>query len=294
MGDRRRGMLLLVSGALAIVVAQRVTPVLAPPLYDGVNVLEPYRWLVPAAGAAGGPKSASGTAKVTGGASPLIALATAEQPPQAQIFATPGALVLPAGTTSISMSITPILPRILPADGHIAGNVYRISVANQGGIPLTAPASAKVTVVLRGPDTEPFVTLEQLTFEGWRPLKTEDAGFGSTFLAVVTGFGDFALVAPGPGGPYPTATPVAAASGSAAASGAASPTATEAASPSSSSSASPAPSAPAAPSGGQGGPPTAAIAAVVALLILGAIGLAGMRQRDRRRRTYRGARPRRR
>ena len=45
-----------------------------------------------------------------GGASPLLALATAEEPPQGQVFGTDGALVLPAGTNSIKVSITPILP----------------------------------------------------------------------------------------------------------------------------------------------------------------------------------------
>jgi hypothetical protein len=298
MHERRFGIVALVLGGLAIFAVQRLAPLLGPPLYDGVIVVERYRWLVPPPGQAGDPKSASGTAQVKGGASPLIALATGEQPPQAQIFATPGAFVLPAGTSSIRMSIAAILPRTLPTDGHIAGNVYRISVADQAGLGLTAPASAKVTVVLRGPDNEPFVTIEQLTFEGWKPLKTEDAGFASTFLAVVTGFGDFALVAPGPGGSYPTATSGAAASGSPSGSGQASPAATGATSPSSPGASSLVSQTPSAVSGDaartQGGPPTTAIAAVVALLILGAIGLASLRERDRRRRRYRAARPRRR
>ena len=298
MHERRLGIVALVLGALAIVALQRVAPLLAPPLYDGVIVIERYRWLVPPPGQPGDPKSASGTVQVKGGASPLIAFATGEQPPQAQIFATSGAFVLPGGTSSIKVSIAAILPPTLPTDGHIAGNVYRISVANQAGVGLTAPASAKVTVVLRGPDNEPSVTLEQLTFEGWRPLKTEDAGFGSTFLAVVTGFGDFALVAPGPGGPYPTASQGAQASGSPSASGQASPAATGETSPSSPGASSLVSQTPSTLSGDAtgagGGPPTTAIAAVVALLILGAIGLASMRERDRRRRRYRAARPRRR
>ena len=301
MRDRRLALTTLAIGALAILIVQRVAPLLAPPLYDGVVVVEPYRWLVPPPGEKGDPTSAAGTAKVKGGTSPLIALATTDQPPQAQIFAAPGVLALPTGTTSIAMSITPIAATVQPTDGHIAGNVYRISVTDQAGTGLTGPASARMTVVLRGPDKEPFVTIEQRTFEGWKPLKTEDAGFGSTYLAVVTSFGDFALVARGPSGPYPTAIPAASASGSPASSGQASagvsgpPGSSGTASPGGSSAVSPGPSP--GPAGGgpaAGGPPTALIAAAIALVILGAIGLTGMRRRDRRRQRYRGARPRRR
>jgi len=208
MTDRRLGLVILAIGLLAIGVAQHAAPAMTPPLYDGVVTIEPFRWLVPAAGQRGEPKSANSTAALENGASPLLAIATGEQPPQAQIFATSGAMVLPVGTTSIKLSIEAILPRSLPADGHIAGNVYRISVTNQAGVALTAPADKQVTVVIRGPENTHQATLERLTDTGWQALKTEDAGFASTFLSVVTGFGDFALVAPGAGEPYPTATPV--------------------------------------------------------------------------------------
>jgi LPXTG-motif cell wall-anchored protein len=74
-----------------------------------------------------------------------------------------------------------------------------------------------------GPDDAIDATIEQLTPVGWRPLATEDAGFAATFLAVVTSFGDYALVAPGPGPSYPTTASSAApgrSAGSPAASGA--------------------------------------------------------------------------
>jgi hypothetical protein len=284
MRGRRLGFVVLAIGALAIVVAQRVAPLPGPPLYDGVVVVELYRWLVPPPGQGGDPLSASGTVKVERGASPLLALATGEQPPQAQIFAAPGSLVLPAATTSISMSIKPIAADVQPVDGHIAGNVYRITVTDQAGNGLTGPASARMTVVLRGPAEESIVSIEQRTFQGWRPLKTEDAGFGSTYLAVVTGFGDFALVGPGPSGPYGSQGAQGSASAGPSSSGP---------SPAASSTASPAPSSRPG-SAGSAGPPIALIAGAVALVILGAIGLAGLRQRDRRRQRYRGAHRRRR
>ena len=174
---RRLGLPVLVIGLLGIALAQWVAPLAAPPLYDGVVVAEPYRWLVPPPGEHGAPTSASATLRPIGEASPLLALATAEEPPQAQVFGTDGALVLPAGTSSIKVSITPILPASLPNEGHIAGNVYRIAVTNQKGVPITAPASAQVTVVIRGPDGTVGATIERYADGAWKTLKTEETGF---------------------------------------------------------------------------------------------------------------------
>src|SRR4029077_7907785 len=61
MRERRLGIGALVLGGLAIIAVQRVAPLLAPPLYDGVIVIERYRWLVPPPGQPGDPKSATGT-----------------------------------------------------------------------------------------------------------------------------------------------------------------------------------------------------------------------------------------
>jgi hypothetical protein len=200
--DRRRrsGALVLAAGLAAIALGQLIGPMAAPPLYDGVVVVEPYRWLDPAPpGQKGGAKGATGTVKVTDGANPLVAIATPEQPPQAQVFAPPSSLTLAPGATSLALSIQPMPSEGAPADGHIVGNVYRILIADQNGQPATAPASALVSIVIRGPGTIADATTEQFIDGSWKPLKTSSAGFASTFLAVVTSFGDFALVAPGPG-----------------------------------------------------------------------------------------------
>ncbi len=170
--------------------------------------MAPYLWLIPPAGAAGGAEGAKGSAGVDNGKNRLIAIATPELQPQAQLFATSGTFVLPAGTTSIKLSIEPVLPHELPTTGHIEGNVYRFSITNQAGVPLMAPASAEVTVGLRGPYTTANQAIAVDNGSGWTNLKTDDAGFAASYLAVVTGGGDYAMVAPGPGGPYPTATPV--------------------------------------------------------------------------------------
>jgi hypothetical protein len=292
-GERRSGLAAAAVGILLVGIAQWLAPLGAPPLYDGVQTVAPYRWLIPPAGAAGGAQGASGTVGLQGGKNRLIAIATPELQPQAQLFATSGTFVLPTGTTAMKVSIEPVLPHELPGSGHIEGNVYRFSITNQAGVALTAPASAEVTVGLRGPFTTAGQVISVDDGSGWRNLKTDDAGFAASYIAVVTGGGDYAMVAPGPGGPYPTATPLgggAASAGPSAAGSAAS--AGPSAGPSSGPAApsigeiggSTAPSqAPAVTESSSGdGPPIGLIGliVIVALVILGV--LAALRNRNRR------------
>jgi hypothetical protein len=186
-------------GLLVMVAAHATATAPLPVLYDGVVTIEPYRFLAPPAGRPGGARGATSTVALHGGKSPLLALATPEQPPQAQFFAAPGSLNLPAGATQLSLGITPVPAEGTPLTGHLAGNVYRFSVVDQSGAPVTAPASAYVNVVIRGPEEVVDATVERFSNGTWQPLKTVPSGFGATFIAVVTQFGDFALVAPGPG-----------------------------------------------------------------------------------------------
>jgi hypothetical protein len=212
-------MVWLVVGLAWAVAVQVVSPTFGPPLYDGVVAVDPYRWLSPPPGRPGGAEGASSEVPVIDRGSPLVAVATAEQPPQAQIFAAPGAFPLPPGTTSVHVSITPIPAEGTPPDGHIAGNVYRITVASQDGTPLTAPPSARVSVVLRGPEEVVDATIERFRGGSWQAVQTSPAGLGGMFLAIVTEFGDFALVVAGPigsaspGGPAPSSGPSAPAGG---------------------------------------------------------------------------------
>lgn len=194
-GRERLGVAAIAAG-LALAVLSRLLVPAAPPLYDGVVVNEPYRWLEPPPGGLGGAQGFSATDALEGGGSPLIAAQTPESPPQASVFAPPGALDLPPGTRSLQVAITPIPAPGTPATGNIAGNVYRISITNQDGLATTAPADAFVSVVFRGPDGTLDATIERFENGAWTPLKTDHAGYTSGFLSIVTEFGDFALVAP--------------------------------------------------------------------------------------------------
>lgn len=231
----RRGLALaaLACGLVVVVAAQRFAPLAGPPLYDGVVVEDPYKWLSPPAGFAGGAQPATASGAVQGSQSPDLGVGTPEQPPQAQVFAGQGYLVMPPGTTSISVSIQPVPPASQPTDGVIAGNVYRISLTNQSGAAISGQASGGVTIVLRGPPNLPTARIERLTAGSWTALQTDPAGTPHMFTAVVTEFGDFAIVAPigwvpanagssgpgnaGPAGPGATASnaPTASSGGSA-------------------------------------------------------------------------------
>ena len=187
---------------MLVILAARLLVPSAPPLYDGVVPLEAYRWLdPPPSGQHGGAKGATAVIPVQGGKSPLVAVATPELEPQAQMLAPPDGLTMPAATTAIHVSIEPIPAEGVPTDGHIDGNVYRFTVTDQRGTPITAPASARVSVVLRAADpTLTDATVERLVDGTWQPSKSSSQGFGGTFLAIATDFGDFAVVAPGVGG----------------------------------------------------------------------------------------------
>ncbi|HEX8941324.1 MAG TPA: hypothetical protein VF763_14305 [Candidatus Limnocylindrales bacterium] len=214
--DRRRLGLVVVAVGLALAwLVQVRAPVAGPPLYDGVITVDPYRYLDPPPGQRGDPLSASATEQPENGQSPVTAVATGEQPPQAQIFAAPGALVLPPGTTSIAVSISPVRPASQPSDGRLDGNVYRISLLNQGGAAIASAAGAKTTVVLRGPAGVPDPRIEWYSGGAWNEMPTSPAGLADTYLTTVTDFGDFALVVPGaassgpaPSEPVPTGAPV--------------------------------------------------------------------------------------
>jgi hypothetical protein len=196
MARRGLGLFALAFGLAIAVAAQRLAPIGGPPLYDGVIVEAPYVWLSPPAGFSGGAQGVDQTVRVQGGHSPDIGVGTAENPPQAQLFAGAGFLNLPSGTTSIRVSIEPVAPASLPDGWTIAGNVYRVSVTNQAGQPVSGQASGGVTIELRGPATLNAPAIEHFSGGKWSELAADSVGQPNIFGAVVTDFGDFALVEP--------------------------------------------------------------------------------------------------
>jgi hypothetical protein len=202
-GQGRSGAALIALGLVVVFAVQLTAPLGSPPLYDGVVVVEPYLWLDPPPNHPGGAQGTSDTLEVEAGASPLLAVATPEAAPQAQVFGSPGSLVLPPGATSINVSILPVAPPSVPSHGYIDGNVYRFEVTDQAGQPIAADPAALVSIVMRAADeTLANAKIERFDGANWQVLDTSPAGL-TGFLVVVTTFGDFAVVASGES-PYPT------------------------------------------------------------------------------------------
>ena len=173
----------------------------APPLYDGVLPLVPYVYLDPPSGEPSGPRGAMATVAVTDSQNALVSVATDELQPQAQLLAAPGDLVVAPGATSLDVSIEPVRPTTSPANGHIDGNVYRITVRDNAGNPVLGKAGGNVSVVLRSTDpNQATATIARFGNGSWEELETAPTGVGGSFLVVVTSFGDFAVILPGPAG----------------------------------------------------------------------------------------------
>jgi hypothetical protein len=183
----------LACGLAMIAAAQAAAPVTSP-LFDGVVVVDPYRYLDPPPGADGSPTSVSATLAIDAGKSPSFAVYTSETPPQAELLAHGGELSIGPGTTSVKVTIDPIPPVQGASAGGIAGNVYRFAVTDQSGAALALLPGETITLALRGPAG---VALDAAIarFDGgaWRRLATEPSGLQDLFITNADAFGDLAL-----------------------------------------------------------------------------------------------------
>lgn len=190
--DRRLGWLAILAGASLALAIQIAAPV-GVPLYDGVVVQEPYRYLHPTGDQVNSPTSFSSAPAVGGGVSPLFAASTNESPPQAQLNAQKDAFEIPAGTTSLKVSISPIEPPPAPPSGSIEGNVYRFSVTDQAGTPLTIkPCQGCISLTLRAPDDVGEATIKRFADGAWSDVEAiHSLGMYQTNP---TALGDYAVI----------------------------------------------------------------------------------------------------
>jgi hypothetical protein len=195
---RLRGIGALVSGLILAFLVQLAVPV-GVPLYDGVLVPDAYRYLQPTGDQLGDPPSAVKTVDVAGGTSPAFIVATAENVPQAQLVVQMGAFQLPPGASQITVSITPVAPPAQPAEGSIAGNVYRFAINDQSGTPLAIKQCDNCrTMVLRAPPEVSDGSIGVYRSGAWSSVTTFHAGIASMYQADLGGAGDYAVIA-GPG-----------------------------------------------------------------------------------------------
>jgi hypothetical protein len=193
--ERRLGWLTLAAAAGLVFAIQVAHPV-GVPLYDGVPVQEPYRFLHPSGDQLGSPGSFSDEFVVAGATSPTISAFTTENPPQAQLIGQKGAFTLTAGATKLLVSITPVdAPPTAPDGGRIAGNVYRFTVTDQAGSPVSiASCSACLTLRLRAPDDVGDAVLKRYADGAWLDVNTIHEGVGGTYVTNVLALGDYAVV----------------------------------------------------------------------------------------------------
>ena len=200
MTNRRLGVLLVLGGS-ALALAIQVGAPVAVPLYDGVQIAEPYRFLRPSGDQVGQPTSASETATVAEGVSPVVVAATTEIPPQAQLIAQRDAFVLTAGATSVVAVITPIDPPGQPTAGPLLGNAYRFSVTDQSGTALRIkPCDGCVSIALRAPDGGPPATVMRFEDGAWVAVLTRHGGAVALYQANPVATGIYAVVATGESG----------------------------------------------------------------------------------------------
>ena len=200
------GVVVLGLGGCIALLAQLASPV-AVPLYDGVQVQEPYRYFTPASGQPGTPTSFSAEKPVQGGVSTSFVAATKENPPQAQLIALPGAFVVTAAATTMRISIDPVpRPANTEASGAIVGNVYRFAVTDQAGIPLPIAEGGPnpPTITLRGPDGVTVGTIALVSASGSVLLPTEHGGALAIFSTNPPALGDFAIVSAAAAGAGPS------------------------------------------------------------------------------------------
>ena len=190
----RAAITVLILGALLIAASQRLAAVASPPLYDGVVVADPYRYLAPLPNQAGSPTSAKVSQPVVGGSSPAIAGSTDESPPQAQLVASPDLFAVTPATTALTLTIDPVPPQTPLPSTPIAGNAYRFAVTDQTGAPVALRQGARVSVVLRAPNGILDATIIRNTGGGWQSVPTGAAGQPGIFLFNTDALGDFALV----------------------------------------------------------------------------------------------------
>jgi hypothetical protein len=192
--NRRLGWLLvLLGGGLALGV--QIAGPSGVPLFDGVVVVEPYRYLHPAGDQQGDPTPGTDTQSVSGSKSPVIAAATDESPPQAQLIAMEDAFTLPSGTTELTATITPVDPVSPPTDGTIAGNVYRFAVTDQSGTPVTLKLCDNCrSLVVRAPEDVTEGTVERFADGAWIEVTTIHAGTAAMYQANLDALGDYAVI----------------------------------------------------------------------------------------------------
>jgi hypothetical protein len=177
------------------------------PLYDGVGTDQPYRYVDRPSGTRVTPKPtvAKASFKVTSPASTEAGYANSgEIGPQISIYVPSGAFAPHAGAKSVTVVATPLAPAgRRPSDGHVDGNVYRLTAFDdKGPLAVVGHGGSALTVQMRSVNSlspQPFFEIR--LGDRWSHSPTIRAG-QDIYQTTVSSLGDVALVRP----PTPSAS----------------------------------------------------------------------------------------
>lgn len=181
------------TGLVAIAATQIVARVISP-LFDGVVVNEPYRYVSPPPGADGSPTSADTRVPIEGAVSPAFVAYTLDTPPQAELLGHGGEFRLGAQETALRVTIDPIPPATGEASAKIVGNIYRFVVTDQAGSAVPLLPGETITLALRSPaGLQAGAVISRFAGGAWQPLVTQPSGLPDFLIANTDAFGDFAI-----------------------------------------------------------------------------------------------------
>ena len=189
--------LLVVIGLAALGLAQLAGPARRLPLYDGVVVEDPYRYVAPSGAQAGSPGTGELVVQVSGSSSPSLVVVTNENPPQAQLIVPAGAIALAAGTTSLNGTLTPLAPTAEQLHANAIANIYRMTVTDQSDQPVALASGMQATIILRSPFQDLQVTNARWDGSAFTVLPSITGNQVDLIRTQIDTLGDFAIV-PGP------------------------------------------------------------------------------------------------
>jgi hypothetical protein len=208
------GLAVVVAFAVLAAISGQLSPLARAPLFDGGNLLGPYRWVSPPPDLAATneqPAKGSFTLAITDAGSRPSTFVTSDN--QATLSFAEGA-ILPRGTASEAhIAVEPEDPDTLgppPGDLTAFGNAVRLGVSYAGGGAVrTFDAGVDVSLVYPATLTLHAATHEMLwSADGrtWRHLRSKDSPVLQQVTATVSGPG-YVLVAAVATTVSPTATP---------------------------------------------------------------------------------------
>ena len=190
---------LVIAALLILGVGWSIAPRSALPLYDGIGFPdEPYRFVQRPAGAqeTKPPTVAHGTASVTGAVAGSVVAASAEVAPQISLYIPKGKLDVPAGTSKVTVTGTPVQPIATGHGQYLWSDVYTVS-ASPGTTQFHA-GGQQATITMRAASGQrPQPSIAYYTGGGWHLLPTYAQG-QDIYIAELNRFGQFAVVGRNP------------------------------------------------------------------------------------------------